>query len=108
MTEGEFTGRVVIVTGAGLGMGRAVALAFAAAGAAVAVADQNEAEGHDTVRTMLAEGGQARFFKTAVSQESQVEKLVSETESAFGPLSVMVNNAGIVGEVAPEEGARNK
>jgi NAD(P)-dependent dehydrogenase (short-subunit alcohol dehydrogenase family) len=101
MTEREFKGRVVIVTGAGLGMGRAVAIAFAAAGAAVAVADQNEAAGQDTVRRIVAEGGQARFFKTDVSQESQVEKLVSETESAFGPLGVMVNNAGIVGEVAP-------
>lgn len=98
MSLTEFDGKTVIVTGGALGMGRATALAFAAAGARVVIADWNHADGEDLARLIDAGGGSARFVKTDVSREDDVKAVVSAAEVAFGPLCVMVNNAGVLGE----------
>ncbi len=92
--------RAVIVTGTGgAGCGRSISARFAIGGAAVIVSDIDAAGGHDTVRLIERSGGRGTFFRAGVRNESQVRDLVSFAETAFGSVSVLVNNAS-----APQSG----
>lgn len=90
------TGTVALVTGAGSGIGRASALAFAQTGAKVVVSDVDEPGGRDTVRQILAMGGDARFVRCDVTLEDDVMALIQATEATYGRLDWAHNNAGIV------------
>ena len=87
---------IAIVTGSGgSGCGRAIAVRFARDGAAVVVSDINEAGGRETVRLIEQIGGRATFFRADVREESQARQLVEFAESAFGGLTVVINNASL-------------
>ncbi|RYP80961.1 hypothetical protein DL770_006037 [Monosporascus sp. CRB-9-2] len=91
----DFTGRVVLITGAGAGIGRAYALAFARHGASVVVNDLVDPE---TVVTEIKKmGGKAAGVK-ASSEEG--EKVVKAAVDAFGRLDIVINNAGILRDKA--------
>ena len=92
-----FAGQVALVTGGSSGIGRATALAFAAQGARVVVASRREAESAETVRQIVAAGGQALFVQTDVTQSDQVKALVARTVAEYGGLDFAFNNAGIEG-----------
>ncbi|CAM5485878.1 SDR family oxidoreductase [Streptomyces aurantiogriseus] len=96
---GRLSERVAIVTGGARGIGAAVARLLAAEGAAVVVADVLEAEG---ARLVAELGGRSRFVPLDVTGEDGWERAVAETERELGPVSVLVNNAGVV-EWAPME-----
>lgn len=87
------SGKVAIVTGAARGMGAAFARRLIDEGARVMLTDVLDAEGVATAKSL---GGNARFLHHDVTDENEWNWIVSETESAFGPVSVLVNNAGIV------------
>ena len=91
----DFTGQVVIVTGAGKGIGRRTALAFAAAGASVALAGRHA----DTLEATAADaaklGRPALVVPTDVQSVAEIEALVERTVTTLGPLDVLVNNAGV-------------
>ncbi|MBA3826245.1 MAG: 3-oxoacyl-[acyl-carrier-protein] reductase [Ktedonobacterales bacterium] len=90
------TGRVALVTGAGKGIGRACALALANAGARVVVNYRGSvAAAQAVVAEIAASGGQAHAIGADVSQAAEVERLFAETTAAFGPVEILVNNAGI-------------
>jgi NAD(P)-dependent dehydrogenase (short-subunit alcohol dehydrogenase family) len=90
----EIRNSVVVVTGAGgEGSGRAIAQHFARNGARVVVSDILESGARETVRRVKAEGSQALAFKTDVRVEEEVGSLIAFTETAFGGLDLMVNNA---------------
>src|SRR5882672_3167611 len=89
----RFDNQTVIVTGAARGMGAAHARGFVAEGANVVIADILEQEG----RTLAEEiGEQAIFSRLDVTSDTDWAATVAAAEKAFGPVSVLVNNAGIV------------
>jgi NAD(P)-dependent dehydrogenase (short-subunit alcohol dehydrogenase family) len=99
--RGNLTGHVAIVTGGGRGIGRAIAQALARAGAAVAVAARSEAQLADTVRLITQSGGRALPVVTDVVHPQAVARLVETTEQQFGPVDLLVNNAGVAGPIGP-------
>jgi NAD(P)-dependent dehydrogenase (short-subunit alcohol dehydrogenase family) len=96
-------GRVAVVTGASSGMGVCFAEALAAAGARVVVAARRIERLQELVREIEGAGGAAHAVACDVSREDEVEALVRETQRAFGPAEVLVNNAGFTTVVAAEE-----
>ena len=98
---GVLTKKVALVTGGGSGIGEACAKALAAAGAEVAIADLNLDSVHRVVADVAAAGGIAKAYSLDVSNDSEVDSVISAIVSEFGGLHIAVNNAGISGEMAP-------
>ena len=95
MTD-DLRGRIALVTGGSRGIGRAIALGLAAAGADVVVNYRTRAaEAEAVVRDAEALGRRSAALQADVSISSQVEALVGATRERFGPVDVLVNNAGI-------------
>lgn len=91
---GRLNERVAIVTGGARGIGAAVARLFAAEGAGVVVADVLDAEGEKLAAEL---GHPARYAHLDVSRADGWQTVVTETERELGgPVSVLVNNAGIL------------
>lgn len=89
-------GHTALVTGASRGIGRAVALELAANGATVVVNYAASAEAAEAVvAEIIAAGGQAYALQADVSQEEQVDRLVTTVLERSGSIDVLVNNAGI-------------
>jgi meso-butanediol dehydrogenase/(S,S)-butanediol dehydrogenase/diacetyl reductase len=91
----KLSGKACIVTGGASGIGRATAVAFAREGARVTVADFNTDGGEETAETIRANGGEAVFVRSDVSQEDDCRRVVEATVDAFGRVDVLFNNAGI-------------
>ena len=90
---GRVSGKVAIVTGAARGMGEAHARRLIEEGAQVMLTDVLDAEGEAAAKAL---GPNARYMHHDVSRESEWKAVVAATEAAFGPITVLVNNAGIV------------
>lgn len=87
-------GKTAIVTGGGTGIGRAIALAFAREGARVAVLGRRGVLLDRVAKEIAQTGVEGKAIVCDVSQSEATRKAVAEVEVAFGPLSVLVNNAG--------------
>ena len=98
----DFSGRVVLITGAATGIGRAVAIGFASRGAKVAIGDINEEAARETLDLAARAGADVLFVRTNVSLEADVENLVGATVERFGRLDCAFNNAGIVHAPQPK------
>jgi len=97
------SGRIALVTGASRGLGKAIALALAEAGADVAVNYRVQSEAAESVcQTIRAAGRKCIVVQADVSQSSDVNRLVSTTETQLGPVGILVNNAGI-GKIIPTD-----
>ena len=95
--EGQFQGRVALITGASSGIGRTTAIAFAEEGAKVAIAARRAAESEEIVREIQSKGGEAIFVATDITKPDHVERLVKTTVDRFGRLDLAFNNAGVLG-----------
>jgi 3alpha(or 20beta)-hydroxysteroid dehydrogenase len=99
-------GKRAIVTGAAQGQGAAIARAFVEEGAEVVIADIAEAEGETLAKELCTIRSDAAYFRRHdVSDETSWQALVEEANERFGPVNVLVNNAGILrfGEVETME-----
>lgn len=94
--------RVLIVTGASRGIGAAIALRAAREGYAVAVNYlHDETAAAEVVHRILFEGGTALAVRADVSNAAAVQAMFARVESELGPVSALVNNAGITGRIGP-------
>lgn len=95
--------KVAIVTGAAAGIGAAICRRLAADGMAVGVLDLKREAAQKVVDEITAAGGMAIALAADVSKRSDVRSALAELRAAFGPVTVVVNNAGITGWVPFEE-----
>lgn len=87
---------VALVTGASRGIGRAISVALAEAGAHVAVNYHTSSESAEEVRSDIeALGRRAVLVQADVSRSDEVERMRETVERELGPVSILVNNAGI-------------
>lgn len=93
-------GKIAIVTGGASGIGEATARLFAAEGASVLIADVQSEKGEALAREL---GRSARFMRHDVTRADDWRQVVQSAETAFGPVTVLVNNAGISGPKKPIE-----
>jgi NAD(P)-dependent dehydrogenase (short-subunit alcohol dehydrogenase family) len=90
----KLAGKVALITGGGGGMGGAQARLFASEGAAVCVADLYLDKAEAVAQEIAAAGGRAIPVALDVQRADQWEAAVAATEAAFGPVSILCNNAG--------------
>jgi NAD(P)-dependent dehydrogenase (short-subunit alcohol dehydrogenase family) len=94
----DFSGKVVIVTGAARGIGRVMAHRFVAAGAMVVAADRDEAGLRKTCVDLQPE--RTKAVVADISVEAGAKRVVDTAVSAFGGLDVCVNNAAVAPHTA--------
>jgi NAD(P)-dependent dehydrogenase (short-subunit alcohol dehydrogenase family) len=104
MSEKPLAGQVAVVTGGAKRIGRSIALTLAWAGARVVVNYKtSEAEARATVAEISKHGGEALALAADVSRPSEVGELVAAAEKRFGPVDILINNAGIFAQLRWEE-----
>jgi NAD(P)-dependent dehydrogenase (short-subunit alcohol dehydrogenase family) len=97
----DLKGQVAIVTGGGRGLGRKFALALAAAGAKVAVLARSSGQIDETAARIHAAGGRALACAGDVTSPAAVQKMLDEVLERFGPVDLLVSNAGMAGPLGP-------
>ncbi|MDM0086510.1 MULTISPECIES: 2-hydroxycyclohexanecarboxyl-CoA dehydrogenase [unclassified Variovorax] len=90
----RFQDKTVLVTGGGGGIGGATCRRFAREGARVAVFDMNLEAAETVAAQVRADGGQAQAFRCDITDRVAVDAAVADVQSRFGPIDVLVNNAG--------------
>lgn len=89
-------GKVCLVTGASRGIGRAIAAELASAGAAVAINFRRMSEAAEQLAEEVSRaGGSAKTYKADVTQAADIKAMVEAIQADLGPISVVVNNAGL-------------
>lgn len=93
----RLSGKVAIVTGAAQGMGEFHSRLFAEHGAKVVMTDINEDRGRQIASEI---GDEAIFIRHDVANANDWAQVIARAEEVFGPVNVLINNAGILGPVA--------
>lgn len=97
----QLQGHVAIITGGGRGFGKAIATRLAAEGTAVTVTARTRSQLDWTVGAIEKAGGKALAAAGDVTNREDVAKVVNATVERFGPVTLMINNAGIAGPFGP-------
>jgi NAD(P)-dependent dehydrogenase (short-subunit alcohol dehydrogenase family) len=96
----ELKAKVVLVTGGSRGIGRSIALAFAPQGSHVAVAGRNEASLNSVAEEIRSLGAQPLPLTCDVTARQEVEALWEKIRKRFGPVQILINNAGMAPAVS--------
>ena len=91
----DLTGRHVLVTGASSGLGRHFAGALAKAGARLSLGARRADALAETVSRVESDGGEAHAVVMDVTDAASVERALDGAEARFGPVTVLINNAGV-------------
>jgi 3-oxoacyl-(acyl-carrier-protein) reductase len=92
----ELSGRIALVTGAARGIGRATALALAAQGADVVVNyEKSDGPADEVCHVVCQQGVRGLAYKADVANGDEVKRMVMEIRAQMGPVTILVNNAGI-------------
>ena len=97
----KLEGQTALVTGGGRGFGKAIARRLASEGAAVTVTARTRSELDRTVSEIEADGGRGLAVSGDVTRPEDVAHIVREATKSFGPVDILVSNAGIPGPFAP-------
>lgn len=103
LAPGLLAGRTALVTGAGQGIGAALALGLARAGAAVALCDLSAEAAAATADTLRAAGARAHAGACDVTDPAACAAFAAEARAALGPVSILVNNAGVLARHRAED-----
>jgi len=96
MFHKDISGQVLLLTGVGSGIGRLMCLRFARLGATVVTWDINAAGNKETVEMIKKEGHRAVAFTVDMSKREEIYDAAKRTKEEVGPVTILVNNAGIV------------
>jgi 2-hydroxycyclohexanecarboxyl-CoA dehydrogenase len=95
--------KVALVTGAAAGIGAAIARRLARDGIAIGVLDILIADATKVANEIVAAGGKAIPLQASITDREQVKAAAAKLRETFGPVTILVNNAGITGVVPFEE-----
>lgn len=101
--------KTAVITGAASGIGKAAAIRMAEEGAAVLLCDKNINNGKTVVEHIQANGGDALFMETDVTDEDSVQQSLQYAKNQWGTIDILFNNAGVgsqekkLHEIAAEE-----
>lgn len=92
----SFKNKVALVTGSSRGIGRAIAIKLASMGLKVAINyKKRKEEAKKTLERIIKMGGEGNIYQADVSIKSDVERMVKKIREDFGPITILVNNAGL-------------
>ncbi len=97
----EVADKVAFITGGASGIGLGMAQAFADAGMRLVLADVDMAGAEKAAADLVAKGAKARAVQLDIVDPSAWQRAAAEAESAFGPIDVLCNNAGVAGIARP-------
>jgi 3-oxoacyl-[acyl-carrier protein] reductase len=89
------TNRTAFITGASRGIGRACALALSEGGARVALAARNTVQLEELASEIRAQGREAFAITIDMTSAESIQEALAKTAKEFGPVAILVNNAGI-------------
>lgn len=95
MPDGKLKNRTALITGASRGLGRAMAVALGAEGARLVLVGRDEAQLEQSAAAVRETGAEAFTFRADVTDEQQVRQLESDVREKAGPVSILINNAGV-------------
>lgn len=96
-TEMPLAGGVALITGGSRGIGKAIAQRLAVLGAAVSICGRSRESLVSTAQDLRALGGRVHAQAADVTKPGDIASLVESTEKELGPITILVNNAGIGG-----------
>jgi NAD(P)-dependent dehydrogenase (short-subunit alcohol dehydrogenase family) len=97
----ELNGKIALVTGGGRGIGRAIALELAQAGCDVALLARTREQVEAVTAEIRALGRRSIAIAADVANTQQVQQALIEVRNALGPISILINNAAVVGPMGP-------
>src|SRR5438270_95566 len=100
--ELSLSGKVALVTGSSMGIGNAIARAFGLAGARVVVNSRDASRAENAAKVLSAEGIDVLPWPADVSREADVARMFEAVDNRWGPIAILVNNAG-TNAIAPSE-----
>jgi 3-oxoacyl-[acyl-carrier protein] reductase len=94
-TEGEYQGKVAVITGGGRGFGKAFGHALAARGAYCVQIDRDGPEAEGAATEIRSAGGSAIGYAGDVTDDARMAAIMAEVAAAHGGIDILINNAGL-------------